>query len=445
MHALIVSVLRLHFFAAIKSVPPENTLSTGTLVALLIKPKRRLGHNAEVLDDNKLYMFGGYYMTSNLKYLVGKEFFYIDFSTPFNTKELTWEDLSEYYTLPLHAFSAAVKSNGNNNTLFVYGGIIESTAETLVYKYDTLSNTWSTPTITGINNIRKGGLTGIIDNSGKMYLWSGMKIINEKDTNYVNDMLILDTINLSWGQGSSLGAPTARGNYGAVLLPNNNIIYMGGYTNGEELTLNQVYSYDIINDKWSIKTTSGIVPSGRGGFSAVLGLDGQRIIIFGGNASNNLTIEDSLYELNLINFEWRIPTISGQIPKSRIFHQANVIEKYMVVSFGFGYDPLIESDILLLDISNNNEYIWTYNFVPSYNPDPSSSVSLPSSSIEQSSSPTQSSSPSHSINLLSAQQFEKSSFTMIVSIVGSLFGGTLLLFGCFFIYRWIKIKREQKN
>ncbi|GET64070.1 hypothetical protein RIR_jg4506.t1 [Rhizophagus irregularis DAOM 181602=DAOM 197198] len=31
MHALIVSALRLHLFAAIKSVPLANTLSTGTL------------------------------------------------------------------------------------------------------------------------------------------------------------------------------------------------------------------------------------------------------------------------------------------------------------------------------------------------------------------------------------------------------------------------------
>jgi len=36
MHALIVSALRLHLLAATKSAPPENTRSTGTLVALLI-------------------------------------------------------------------------------------------------------------------------------------------------------------------------------------------------------------------------------------------------------------------------------------------------------------------------------------------------------------------------------------------------------------------------
>ena len=40
-------------------------------------------------------------------------------------------------------------------------------------------------------------------------------------------MLILDTVNPNWSTGSIVGAPSPRVNYGAVLLPNNNIIYMG--------------------------------------------------------------------------------------------------------------------------------------------------------------------------------------------------------------------------
>ena len=63
------------------------------------------------------------------------------------------------------------------------------------------------------------GCKGIIDYNGKMYLWSGY--------GGTNDMLILDTINLSWKIGSLVGAPTARYYYGATLLPNQNIIYMG--------------------------------------------------------------------------------------------------------------------------------------------------------------------------------------------------------------------------
>jgi len=61
------------------------------------------------------------------------------------------------------------------------------------------------------------------------------------------------------------------------------------------------------------------------------GLDGQRTIIFGGE---NLALGNSLYTLNLINFEWYIPKTSGQIPRDRKFHKANVIGKYMVISFG---------------------------------------------------------------------------------------------------------------
>ncbi len=43
----------------------------------------------------------------------------------------------------------------------------------------------------------------------------------------------------------------------------------------------------------------------------------------------------NLYVLNLTDYEWYIPKISGNIPSSsRYWHQANVIGKYMVISFG---------------------------------------------------------------------------------------------------------------
>ena len=66
-------------------------------------------------------------------------------------------------------------------------------------------------------------------------------------------------------------------------------------------------------------------------------MDGQRVIIFGGGAANTAITfpsAESLYVLDLNNFEWSIPKISGQIPNSRMFHKANVIGVYMVVSFG---------------------------------------------------------------------------------------------------------------
>ena len=66
-------------------------------------------------------------------------------------------------------------------------------------------------------------------------------------------------------------------------------------------------------------------------------MDGQRIIIFGGgvrDVKTPLKPNDSLYVLDLINFEWHVPKVSGKIPSPRFWHKANIIGKYMVISFG---------------------------------------------------------------------------------------------------------------
>jgi hypothetical protein len=71
----------------------------------------------------------------------------------------------------------------------------------------------------------------------------------------------------------------------------------------------------------------------------LIGLNNQRVIIFGGTenalSAVNLDINDSLYILKLNNFEWDVAKVSGQVPlSSRNFHQANVIGNYIIISFG---------------------------------------------------------------------------------------------------------------
>jgi len=62
-----------------------------------------------------------------------------------------------------------------------------------------------------------------------MYLFGGC--IGGYEDNCFNDMLILDTINMNWGKGSLVNAPTPRDVYGATLLPNQHIIYLGKQNN----------------------------------------------------------------------------------------------------------------------------------------------------------------------------------------------------------------------
>ncbi|GBC04888.1 hypothetical protein RclHR1_05920008 [Rhizophagus clarus] len=217
--------------------------------------------------------------------------------------------------------------------------------------------------------------------------------------------------------------------YGATLLSDNSsIIYMGGFSSVETITMNQVHIYDTINDNWSTKTTLGKIPSGRAGLSAVLGLDGQRVIVYGGTPGNtnygDLALKDSIYELNLINYEWRIPITSGNIPKRR------------------GYNPSIESDILLLDISDVNNYIWTNEFdLPTSIPSPTTEEPTQPPSSSSSSSPPPSS--SNEVTDVSSQPPQPKSTVMIGAIIGSVFGGPLLFFAGFFLYRWNKKKKNS--
>ena len=190
-------------------------------------PKQRFEPTV-TLFDNKLYVLGGIYSTIPFVY-ADKEFFYLDVSGPFNTKQLQWVDLSSIDIVPQHAGAASAKGGANNGTLFLYGGYTpEDDKMSLVYMYNPQSNTWSTPTIANAAGvIRTKEMAGVVDHNGKMYIFGGWTGPLTASVQNVNDMIIIDTVNLSYGKGSSVGAPAPRAVYGAVLLPDNNIIYFG--------------------------------------------------------------------------------------------------------------------------------------------------------------------------------------------------------------------------
>jgi N-acetylneuraminic acid mutarotase len=184
-------------------------------------PGRREHHTATHVD-NKLYILGGSPIGDNDP---GQDFFYLDVSVTFDTKKLSWQDKRDANTIPSHSFAASVKGGTNNNTLFLYGGKPTSPESimNLIYRFNPQSNSWIIPYIVGEKPAIRFDLTGIINNDGKSYLFGGRDL----DNFIKNEMIILDTINLSWGLGNLDGAPTPRCSYGAVLLPNNNIIYTG--------------------------------------------------------------------------------------------------------------------------------------------------------------------------------------------------------------------------
>ena len=113
-----------------------------------------------------------------------------------------------------------------------------------------------------------------------------------------------------------------------------------------------------------------------------------------------------------------------------IYYFTNYLNLLNIFLIGSGYTQGVDSDILLLDISNNDEYIWSTSFIPlpppvsASSPNPSTTITTPSTTITTSSS--------------------NNTGVIVGSVIGSLFGGILLTVGSFFLYRWYK-NIEQKN
>ncbi|CAG8476121.1 6743_t:CDS:2, partial [Racocetra fulgida] len=117
----------------------------------------------------------------------------------------------------------------------------------------------------------------------KIYSWETGSYINEmRSTDLMfggfrnsgpsaalNDIFILDTLSLTWTQGSSVDAPTARADFSATLLNNGLILYIGG---GDNINMAEVAAGDTIDP--------------RSGHTAVLSPDGH-VIIYGGTKNNS--------------------------------------------------------------------------------------------------------------------------------------------------------------
>ncbi|CAB4444608.1 unnamed protein product [Rhizophagus irregularis] len=286
------------------------------------KPGKRFKHTATIVD-NKLFILGGFGEKE------GKEFFYLDVSSPFTTLKPSWDDLTDINTLEAHWGATSVNGGADNSSLILYGGMQynEDSSHSnfpLIHIFDVQNNSWSVPEVPGQEQIFYITGSGVIDHSGQMYT---LEIIHQM-------MVVFDTIDLTLWKKSSINNIFMTF-YVAVLLPDQNIIYFSD-SDGADPNLSEVLLYNTIDDRWRVQETIGNIPSNRSDFSAVLTLDGQRVIIFGGMNENTMELipgEDALYILEMKNFEWYIPKVSGNFP-ARSNHKANIIGKYMVVTFG---------------------------------------------------------------------------------------------------------------
>ena len=189
-------------------------------------PSYRKLHSA-ILVGERLYISGGVMEDVFTPKPPDDNFFYLDVSIPFDTSKLPWKTIPDNTeNLPVKSFSSvltggmAVGLGGiNNDTMFLINNENDTNLPP-VNSFNTPSNLWEIPKISGVRPIGRNQMKVITDQN-KLYLLAG--------STSNNGMYIFDTINFNCELRTN--PPIFRLNYGATLLPNGIIVYMGGSDN----------------------------------------------------------------------------------------------------------------------------------------------------------------------------------------------------------------------
>ncbi|RHZ54933.1 hypothetical protein Glove_421g67 [Diversispora epigaea] len=143
-------------------------------------PSERYYHNSVIIND-RLLIFAG---VKNKTYS-SSELIYLDLSKSFDNTNLSWNLIREG-DLPIYTLGSTSIVSLDNSTIFLIGGYMANKDtnvydfSNLVYTYDYLTSKWTTPSITGDIPIRQQ-MTGVIDDSGILYIFGGVTVTNILD------------------------------------------------------------------------------------------------------------------------------------------------------------------------------------------------------------------------------------------------------------------------
>ncbi|KAL0931906.1 cell wall anchored protein [Colletotrichum truncatum] len=290
------------------------------------QPCRRWGQQATVVD-NKLYIDGGFStiggdINSNTSY---KEFLWQNLTseTPNDQPPPVNRDIVKNNTVP-NLNGGALWGDSINKRIYLFGGEYNYSppSPVVLWSYDILNNRWDTHGAPPVNRVSYGSSVAI-DKVGEAYYyggwlskqtvpnWTGPPVATTGLVKYVMDS---DT----WYNTSDSGPDTTRRAEGSLqYIPAGTeglLVYFGGvqdlYSNGTVTgqPMDQIFVYDLGNEKWYQQNATGSIPSQRRRFCAgtswTADQSSYNIYMYGGATMDLAGGYSDLYVLSLPTFTW---------------------------------------------------------------------------------------------------------------------------------------------
>ncbi|RIA98480.1 hypothetical protein C1645_731695 [Glomus cerebriforme] len=348
MIVIIIIFLILNFINLILGLP---------IITSNIQP--RWGHSA-TLVNSKIYFIGG----RTVGNVLATEFLSLDVSTTFTTLQPVW-DLLDTIGIPKTVGHSAVRGGLNNDQIIIFGGGVDDVATALtnsLYVYDTTSNLLSNPKIPNGPN-RRYEHSAISNPLGEMLIYGGLidPSTGNQKTITTSELWELNTSNLislnSWNGYELIdNSPGIRRSHTASLIDNKMYI-LGGLAGDTLLGMNVIYVFDLNENSWDVKTSTGEIPTSRSEHSAVVA--NKKIIIYGGTDSTRNILYGDVAILDTNTWIWSSQDTTNP-PSNRRGHTATLVGANMIVAFGTT-DISIESNIYILNILN---WSWITQYIP---------------------------------------------------------------------------------
>ncbi|XP_077535868.1 kelch domain-containing protein 3-like [Haemaphysalis longicornis] len=280
----------------------------------------RARHAAVAIND-EVYSFGGF-CTDEL-YSTRQP---IDVHV-LNTGTLRWTLIpcqSNLECVPFQRYGHSVVACGDY--AYLWGGRNEDGACNILYRFDTVSMTWSRPRTTGeVPSAREGHSATVV--GSRMYVFGGFE---EEDADRTSqDVHVLDLDSLHWRRLATRGAPPHwRGLHSSVAIGARVYVWGGRRRSDEGTARDEVYPdrlayLDTTSALWVHPVTRGNPPPRRDGHAAFV-YNGE-MYLFGGFNSLWLTFFEDLHKYNPESSQWSPVTPLRKGPSARRGHCCCVV------------------------------------------------------------------------------------------------------------------------
>lgn len=220
---------------------------------------------------------------------------------PYNT-DLTTSNIFEYnfYYKSWELKSSNISNTSNNffykssscvigDKIYYYGGENSNGVHSNFVVYDTTNDTFTNLASANLNLI---GHKLVTDGNSKIYLIGGW----DNNSTYNTNIMVYDINSNSWGILSPISYITTGLVDFVAEFYNNKIYIHGGWDGSTSSTFNNIISYDVLTDQWSmlISNTSLNV------YSHTSTIIGTRIFLYGG--INNINLYQYLIDTNELKY-----------------------------------------------------------------------------------------------------------------------------------------------